>query len=280
MTTLAAATIKIYNLFNLILLKENTKMEVFSETDSVSILVPALQEARRTGRHVADGVIDQLSPTVDEAYRIQAEVARSIGQVGGFKVANKPGAPRIMAPIFSKDIVTAPASLDLPPEEDIGIELEVGFRIERALPDSGIPNRREAIARCLSALPVIEIVRTRLRHDASPILKLADNQINGGLVLGAPVADWTSLSLGTVAASLQLGDDRVLDGMACVPGGDAFENFLVLEQMLGDHCGGLQPGQVVITGSLNGLPYVRAGIGVRGWIDGLGDVSLDLNPAS
>lgn len=236
-------------------------------------------EARRRGRPVPASSIRELTPTVEDAYRIQAEVARAIGQVGGFKVANKPDAPRIMAPIFSKDIMTAPAAITVSPDEDVGIELEVGFRVERALPVRGAPNRRQAIARCLSALPAIEVVRTRLPADASPVLKLADNQINGGLVLGAPVRDWAALPLGQVAASLDLGDDRVLDGEARVPGGDAFENFLVLEQMLGDHCGGLRPGQVVITGSLNGLPYVRAGIAVTGWIGGLGPVSLCLNAA-
>lgn len=252
-------------------------MEVFSAAESVSVLVPALLEARRTGFPVADKVVRQLDPTMEEAYRIQAEVARATGQVGGFKVANKPGAPRIMAPIFSKDVCTAPVSIDVPPGEDIGIELEVGFRIEKSLPDRHAPDRRDAIAQCLSVLPVIEIVRTRLPMDVTPALKLADNQINGGLVAGAPIADWTARSLGPVTARLDLGNDRVLDGEATVPGGNALENFLVLEEMIGDHCGGLQPGQIVITGSLNGLPYARAGIDVQGWIDGLGDVSLRLN---
>ncbi|MDK3074997.1 2-keto-4-pentenoate hydratase [Sedimentitalea sp. JM2-8] len=252
-------------------------MEISSATDSVSILTPALLEARRTGHPVASEIVRQIDLTVEEAYRIQSEVARATGPVGGFKVANKPDAPRIMAPIFSKDIMTAPAVIDVPRDEEIGIELEVGFRIDRPLPDRTSPNRRDAIAECLSAVAVIEIVRTRLPMDATPVLKLADNQINGGLVVGAPVADWTALSLGSVSASLDLGDDRILDGTAAVPGGDAFENFLVLEDMLGEHCGGLQPGQIVITGSLNGLPYLRAGIDIRGRIDGLGAVSLRLN---
>lgn len=255
-------------------------MKIPSTEESVSILAPALLEARRTGRPVASALVSQLNLTVAEAYRIQVEVARATGLIGGFKVANKLDVPRIMAPIFSTDIVTSPASIGVPSDESIGIELEIGFRVERPLPHRETPNRQAAIANCLSALPVIEIVRTRLPMDVTPALKLADNQINGGLVVGAPIADWTTLSLGPVAAGLKLGDDRVLDGEAGVPGGDAFENFLVLEEMLGDHCGGLRPGQIVITGSLNGLPYVRAGIDIWGWIAGLGEVSLRLNVAT
>lgn len=252
----------------------------FSSSDSsVQNLISALLKARVTGQPVSDDFAGQFDPTVEEAYEVQAAVARVIGPVGGFKVANKPDAPRIMAPIFSQDIKTSPAMIDVPRDEKIGIELEVGFRIEKPLPDKEAPDRRDAIARCLSVVPVIEIVRTRLPMNANPGLKLADNQINGGLVVGAPVAKWQAVSLGPVRAELAFGDEQILSGKAAVPGGNAFENFLVLEEILGDHCGGLQPGQIVITGSLNGLPYVQAGIDVRGSIDGLGQVSLRLKAA-
>lgn len=251
-------------------------MEISSPAGRTAELVAALLEARRSGRAVAPEALAGPDPTREEAYGIQAGVARAIGEVGGYKVANKPGAARIMAPIFRKDILEAPATLAVGAREEIGIELEIGFRIEAPLPARGVPERRAAIAACLSALPVIEIVRTRLPPEASAELKLADNQINGGLVLGAPVRDWHDLPLGEVEAVLDLGSDRVLEGAARVPGGDAFENFLVLEGMVGGHCGGLRPGQIVITGSLNGLPYVRGGIGVAGRIAGLGEVSLGL----
>lgn len=255
-------------------------MSVVPAENRVSVIVPELLEARRTGLPVDRAGLGGVIPTEEEAYRIQAEVASVVGEIGGFKVANKPGAPRIMAPIFRKDILQTPACIDVPAKEEIGIELEIGFLIDAALPGKEIPNRREAIARCLSVLPVIEIVRTRLPRDVSPALKLADNQINGGLVVGAPVRHWSSLALGEVEASLSLGGERILDGTARVPGGEAFENFLVLEEMIGDHCGGLRPGHVVITGSLNGLPYCRAGTGIEGWISGLGGVSLRLNVAT
>ena len=258
-------------------MKEKTEMEISSSGVTVSTIVSALLDARRTGLAVAGEVLTGAEPSAKEAYAIQAQVASKVGLVGGFKVANKPDAPNIMAPIFAKDILTSPAAIDVSKEEDIGIELEVGFRIDAPLPRQGSPDRRAAIAQCLSAVAVIEIVRTRLPGDASPAWKLADNQINGGLVLGRPVKEWQSLSLGRVDAALALGDDQVLNGSAQVPGGDAFENFLVLEEMIGEHCGGLQPGQVVITGSLNGLPYVRAGTDVRGNIAGLGEVSLRIH---
>lgn len=239
-------------------------------------LVGAMLAARRGGQPVDLRDFTGAAFSEQDAYAVQAGVVAACGPVGGWKVANKPDAPKIMAPILAADVMDQPAELMVPAGEPIGIELEVAFRVDAPLPPRDAPDRRQKVAECLSALPVIEIVRTRFDGDATPLLKLADNQINGGLVLGTPVKDWQTLPMGEVQASLRAGDAVLLDGAAQVPGGDAFENFLALEEMVGDHCGGLTVGQVVITGSLNGLPYVETEAAIRGRIDGLGEVSLHL----
>lgn len=267
----------IYNYISIIALKEKPEMEENSTINSASMLAAALIQARQTGQVVSAETVSGTALDSGDAYRIQAEVARAVGAIGGFKVANKPDAPRIMAPIFAHDIQQSPAAITVPATENIGIELEIGFRVDAPLPGHDEPDRRRLIAERLSAVAVIEIVRTRLPADVSPLLKLADNQINGGLMLGQPVKDWQSLSMGRVDAFLRLGDKVCLNGEATVPGGDAFENFLALEEIVGSHCGGLQPGHVVITGSLNGLPYVSAQTAIHGRIDGLGEVSLRLD---
>lgn len=239
-------------------------------------LAEQILAARRLGKAATVSNQSERQISLEEAYAVQSAVVDETGPVGGFKVANKSIASRIMAPIFLKDIWRSPAFLDVPACEAIGIELEVGFLIDAPLPPRDAADRRARVADCLSALPVIEIVRTRLSGDVTPELKLADNQINGGLVVGTPLKDWQSMNLGSVRARLSLGTEVVLEGEAQVPGGDAFENFLVLEEMIGSHCGGLKPDQIVITGSLNGLPYVQADLAVQGEITGLGAVSVDL----
>ncbi|WP_372836963.1 2-keto-4-pentenoate hydratase [Puniceibacterium confluentis] len=247
-----------------------------TQDDLTASLIDAMLEARRSGRPVDARGYTGAAFSERDAYAVQAGIVAACGPVGGFKVANKPDAPRIMAPILAADVMTHPAELVVPAGEPIGIELEIGFRVDAPLPPRDAPDRRLRVAECISALPVIEVVRTRFNGEASPLLKLADNQINGGLVLGAPVKDWQDLPMGAVQASLRAGDTVLLDGAAQVPGGDAFENFLALEEMVGDHCGGLTVGQVVITGSLNGLPYVETEAAILGRIDGLGEVSLHL----
>lgn len=247
-------------------------MTLGTRSESIANLAARLIDARVSGKPFS---LSDIALTADEAYGVQSAVAQRIGPVGGFKVANKPDS-RIMAPIFASDILGSGATLLVPPDEKIGIELEIGFRVDTALPSLDTPERQSIVAQRLSAVAVIEIVRTRMEGEASQELKLADNQINGGLVVGDPVKDWSRGSVRDVDACLCLGDSKILNGPATVPGGDAFENFLVLESMIGTHCGGLRPGQIVITGSLNGLPYIEGEHDIRGEIKGFGRVSLDL----
>ncbi|MGC9417441.1 MAG: fumarylacetoacetate hydrolase family protein [Rhodovulum sp.] len=241
-------------------------------------LASRLITARRTGSPVPPDALPVGDLTDRDAYAVQALVAQALGPVGGFKVACKPGHPRIMAPILARDIIGTPARLAVPASERIGIELELGFRVLAPLPPADVPDRDARLADCLALVPVIEIVRTRLAGEAAPMLKLADNQINGALVVGPELPDWRGRDLSRVTARLTAGGRILLDGPADVPGLGAFENFKVLEALVGDHCGGLRPGHVVITGSLNGLPWLRPGTAIEGRIEGVGAVALALEP--
>ena len=219
--------------------------------------------------------IPPLDPgSLDACYAVQRAVVEAIGTVGGFKTARRIGEPQIMAPIFAADIRLSPGAFDRSVLHLIGIELEIGFRVRAPLPEPGSVGFPERLRECVDLVPTLEIVDTRFGdiEGASALARLADNQINGGLVVGEPVSDWQGLDLSSVTARLELGEDVVLDGPAPVPGGDAFETFLRFAEMVGDHCGGLRPGHVVITGSLNGLPFIERGTRVRGWIAGLGSV--------
>ena len=88
--------------------------------------------------------------------------------------------------------------------------------------------------------------------------------------------DWEGLGTARVHGRLDISGETLLDGVAEVPGGDAFANFCALARMVGTHCGGLQPGQVVITGSLNGLPWRELPLTAEGEIAQLGTVGITL----
>jgi 2-keto-4-pentenoate hydratase len=241
-------------------------------------LAQRLLLARRGGARVSAPELGDFPARPGDAYATQQRVTQAVGAVAAFKTARRPGASgQIAAPIYRDRVRRSPAAFLASEIGLIGIELEVAFHIDSPLPDPTDPDFAALVRQRVSPLAAIEVCDTRLAdlETATPLQKLADNQLNGGLVVSEPVAVWHDLDLSSVTAKLAFGTETVLDGPAAVPGGDAFESLLGLARQLGNHCGGLQPGQYVITGSLNGLPFIERGVEVRASIAGLGDLRVD-----
>lgn len=211
------------------------------------------------------------------AYAVQAAVVDELGPVGAFKTGRRAADEvPIMAPIMAAAVRQSPAVFNREELVRIGIELEVAFRIDSVLPNPNDPDFENRVRESVSAVPAIEVVDSRLAdYDAvDPLWKLADNQINAGLVHGEPLADWHDLDLSHVTARLVFGGDTAFDGPAKVPGGDAFSTLCAFVRLVGAHCGGLHPGQFVTTGSATGLLFIEPGRTVTGRIEGLGGVEV------
>ncbi len=242
--------------------------------DAVETLIAALIAARARRRRAAPPA--SLRDAA-EAYRVQAGVVAGAA-IAGFKTARKPDGPQIMAPILAADVRASGARVASAFGGPLGVELEVGLRIDAPLPPADAPDFAERAVACVRPVAVIEIVDTRLAGDraAAPLLKLADNQINAGLVVGPEMADWRGRPLARVAARMIAGETCLLDGPAEVPGGCPLETLAGLAAMIGDHCGGLRVGHVDITGAMHPLTYVAPPALVEGWIDGFGPVRVAL----
>ncbi|SDJ23561.1 hydratase [Aliiruegeria lutimaris] len=233
---------------------------------TVEAISRALLEARRTERRLDASTLPV--PDYDEALEIQRRVQATIGPVGGFKVARRGEASPVIAPIPASLIL--PSGATVPVRDQMGIELEIGFELV-AEPTTEILADPKAFFR---PRIVLELVDTRLAGGADdPMMKLADMQINAGLILGAGPEDWDGTDFGAVSASLRCGDRQVVDGEATVPGGSALANLALFCAHVGDHCGGFRKGQTIITGSLSGLEYFPGGTHVAGLIEGFGEIS-------
>lgn len=242
-------------------------------TDSITdvdAIVAALRSAHLEGTQVELPPVPANRETI---LAIQAGVCAGLGPVAGFKVGRRADGALIVAPILARYMVPNGGTRRI--ADRLGVELEVGFELVRALPDGGFPKRPQDHFRPCT---VLELVDTRLAGPLAedPSCKFADFQINAGLVIGDSRTDWDGSDFTTLAARLVAGDRAILDGATQVPGGSALENLRALVEALGSHCGGLQQGQVVITGSLCGLPYFGPGTNILGRIDGLGAVSIAL----
>lgn len=239
-------------------------------------LVAQLLAAREGGPKLLSSVGDGL--TRARIFAVQEAVAARLGPVGGFKVARPPDAPIVIAPIMARDIYQSPAEISVSKGEEVGVELEYAFRLIAPLPDPGLPDFEMQLRDAVELLPIFELVQSRLADpkDAGAAMKMLDNQLNGAVVLGEALRDWQAVDVTRADARLVLGSKTLLNGAARVPGGDAFATLCALARALGTHCGGLQPGHVVITGSLNGLPWVNGPLIAQGEIFGLGTVSMTL----
>jgi len=239
----------------------------------------ALLAARAGGSVIP--VADQaaLNLSLSDAYAVQAIVVHKTGAVGGWKVgAAGPEATPVWAPIFSRDIVADGTDLARGPEAKVGIEVEIAFKLHERLSveDLGKADILDVVS---SAHLVVEYVESRLERpaDATDGWKLADNQINGGLVIGDAIGNWQNLDLGHQRVRLSINGTPTIDEMRHNPGGDPLRLLRWAASRGTGHCGGLQPGQYVTTGSLSGIQWYRARTRIRAELPDLGTcVRLDL----
>ncbi len=231
-------------------------------------LADRLIAAHRAGTRIDIG--DMAPRTHPEAYAIQRRVSAAFGPVGGFKTGRQGTAPRIIAPIRADRCLPSGASLQV--SATIGVELEIGFRVLRP----GLASAPEAeIARYLQPVAALELVDTRLSGAAAddPLAKLADAQINWGMVVGEVASAWDGADITCAEARLTCGTDTVLAGSAPVQGGSALQSIRKALPLLLRHYGPPEPGQIILTGALHPLVWYPAGTELRGEIAGIGRVA-------
>jgi len=235
-------------------------------------LVETFLKARRDGSPAETASLAP-PPDAETAYRIQTAVAAATGPIGAFK-AGRGGPALTMAPIRAATVRESGATIPAAESRLRGVELELAFRLTAPPPPVDAPDFEERLAASVVLLPALEIVESRMTvfETADPLLKLADNVGNGGVVLGAPIADWRRLDLSRPDVRLAFAGETKREGPSAPPGGDAFLTLVEFARLAKDFCGGLQAGQVVITGSLTGLLYAKAGDRIRGEIAGVGVV--------
>ncbi|SFR01510.1 hypothetical protein [Poseidonocella sedimentorum] len=246
-------------------------------TPQAERLANVLRRARRTGApedfDAAENISTAEAISYQEALAVQQLMMPDLGAVSGFKVgAFRPGQPAL-APIPAER--TFESGADIPARGKIGIELEIGFEVLH-LPDA---QARDMPQTCFRPRIVIELCGQRLAgDDLDPVLKLADMQLNEGLVVGPALQGWDGRDFSTITARLRCGEEVVTSGEAAIPGGSALGNLWTLVDHLGAHCGGLKPGQILITGSVSGLRWFRPEIRVDGHIEGFGPIACRIVP--
>jgi 2-keto-4-pentenoate hydratase len=251
---------------------------------AVQTVADALLAARRHQRPADAAPLEGLLEQAEDAYRVQDQVAQAAGWFEGFPRHWKSGGPS-----RSQVLTHAP----LPPQQVFSshadargthfnlrlIEAEVALRLGREVtPEDAQAFNPAAPHQWLDGMTVsIEIVDSRWQQmrSAAPLLKLADLQSHGALVLGEWIPfearDWPAqravVSIGNAAPREFRGTHSMGDPAWVLPGW--------LKHATRD--GGTVPaGTVVTTGTWCGMLPAAAGDRVTARFDGIGEACLQL----
>ena len=217
--------------------------------------------------------------TVDEAYAIQEIVSQQLGaEISGWKTsAPDPVSVPIAAPIYQDLLFKSGSKVPASELFVIGIEGEIAFQIGRDLSLREQPYSREDILDSIDTmLPAIEIVDTRMQDGFSQNkdLILADNQSNGGLVVGEGISNWKNLDFSYIEARVTVNGVVEYSGVDGNRAGDLFRLMAWAANHCADRARPFQAGDIITTGTYTGILFVEPGAEIVVSFPGIGFVEV------
>jgi 2-keto-4-pentenoate hydratase len=235
----------------------------------------AVLVAGRRGRPVA-ALPDAARPHSEaDSYAIQDAVGKKLGEsFGGWKVGVSPEGGHFAAPIYASRIHASPATLPARGFHVIGIECEIGFRLNRALPKRDEPYARGEVLAAASMHPTIEVVDSRYQDFRSldRLQVLADNFSNGALVYGAAASGWEGMDLAHPPIEVTA-DGKPFADCTGLRAGDPID-LLVAAVNHAAARGGVASGTFVTTGTHTGLVFAEPGVRIVADYGSLGRVEV------
>lgn len=248
----------------------------------------ALLDARRQQRALAPAAHWELAlPDTQAAYALQQAVGEALGEwpAGALPSHWKSGSaardvPLVHAPLLPSGVhgdgadLRAQTWLLQPPLVEAEIALRLGRSVDAATAAALQP--QDAAAWVDAFAVAIEVVDSRWRDLAhtSPLLKLADFQVHGALVLG-PWQPWRAIDWSAQAGTLRCGD--AVHGFAgCHPLGTPTWLLPQWLRHLTRHGASVPAGTVVTTGAWCAGVAAAPGSAVIAAFEGLGEVRLRL----
>lgn len=214
--------------------------------------------------------------SVDDAHAIQAAAAEQLGEaIAGWKVAVTPDGEVARGALVQSRVVASGTALPASLVPLLGVECEVAFRFDRALPARATAYAYEEVAAAATAFLAIEVVDSRFHtYPGTPLLdRIADFMSNGAFVRGADIPAWRSMDL------VRLDVELVVDGQSVVRqigGHNAKDPLLPAVALVNDlrRHGGVAAGKVVTTGTYTGLQYAKPGQSATAVFHGVGTVTV------
>jgi 2-keto-4-pentenoate hydratase len=249
--------------------------------EAIAKAASELVSARRQGKPLA-GLPDGCRPaSPEEGYAVQSAFISSWSDsVAGWKagatavpVQQKFGLDQpFLGPVFASTVMMSPATVSATvydlrtpaagAKRSVAVEVEFAFRLGRDLaPRSGGYSEAEVLDAVEAMVPAIEIITPRFESIpfGSAGEALADCGLNGGIVLGTPIADWRGIDFPAHATSLVVDGKTVVEGTGALVLGNPLKSLVWLVNGAGRLGHALARGQVLTTGSMTGIYHVELG---------------------
>lgn len=211
----------------------------------------------------------------DQAYAVQRLVWQAMAgdrpPVAWKVAASSRDAEPIAAPVFPDRLADSPGCLARARFVGIGVEAEIALRFGQDLPPRPTPySRAEILAAIGSAHVAMELVDSRLADPevAGPYWRLADNLLNGALILGDALPHWRTQDWRDLTVRITADDVVLSETVGRQPLEDLFH---CLPWWLA-HAGGARKGDIVTTGAWSGMHPAGNAIALSATFNGLGKV--------
>ena len=154
------------------------------------------------------------------------------------------------------------------------VEVEVGFVLGDGLPGEDC-TEDDVIAATEAVTPAIELIDSRIVDWRIGLVDtIADNASSAGYVLGADRVKPTEIDLRGIGARLLRNGEQVAAGRSDAVLGNPVTAVAWLARKVASFGVRLEPGHVILPGSVHRAVDVAAGDEFRAELDGLGSVSL------
>jgi 2-keto-4-pentenoate hydratase len=234
-----------------------------------------LVQARTRGERL-DALPARLKPqSFADSCAVMAAVDRLIGdRIVGTKIAAKPGAEVVYAPLQASRVFASPARIPIALVPSCFMECEISFRLTRDLPARATPYTEPEVFDALEACAAFELVDSRFRDlksamEKAPYEFYADHIANGAMVLGAFRSDWQKFDFTRIRVAMKQGSQIIVEKTGGHPTGNPALPAVVLAN-LRRGTSGLAAGTIVVTGSFTGYHPVAANRPVTGEFEGFG----------
>jgi 2-keto-4-pentenoate hydratase len=258
------------------------------EAHDVRDAAAALLGAYRTGKPIAPLSERYPDATLVDAYRIQQEQVQAWTTSGdgirGHKIGLVSAALQEQMGVHQPDYGHLTASMFHPADQPVPahsfiqprIEPELAFVLKSALQGPGV-TVAEAAQAVEYAVPALEIVDSRIEDWRISIVDtIADNASTGGVILGDTPISPEALTGWSTSCTLSRNGKVMETGTADTLLGTPFDSLTWLANTLGSLGVRLEPGHVVLSGSLTRTIPIAAGDTYTADITRIGQVTAVL----